>query len=95
MVVVGGENIEINSYFEYVDKIIEDDTNVSYSDKIFYRKREETVRNRNKSYGFDVEEQLTNILTQQLSKSINEEIVKNILKEHYLTNSGIYINNII
>jgi hypothetical protein len=59
------------------------------------RKREETVRNRNKSYGFDVEEQLTNILTQQLSKSINEEIVKNILKEHYLTNSGIYINNII
>lgn len=39
MVVVGGEKIEINSYFEYVDKIIEDDTNVSYSDKIFYRKQ--------------------------------------------------------
>jgi hypothetical protein len=59
------------------------------------RKREETVRNRNKSYGFDLEEQLTNILTQQLSKSINEEIVKNILKEYYLINSGIYIKNII
>jgi hypothetical protein len=59
------------------------------------RKREETVRNRNKSYGFDLEEQLSNILSQQLSKSINEEFVKNVLKEFYLSKSGIYINNII
>jgi hypothetical protein len=30
-------NVDINTYFEYVDKIIENDANVSYSDKVFYR----------------------------------------------------------